>query len=457
MKFKSLYKALFTALIAIGSISCNETLDKLGFSIQPEGDRLSMGVDTLELEAKTVQVDSIFSRTTYPILGEYTDPVFGKIKADYAGEFYFSEAAGFKDGAVIDSVRLKVSYTSIIGDSLAPMGLSVYEVVKPLERDRDYVHYNPEAYADMSSPLGTTVFSGKNATYTTETYTSGTVSQQVTIYEINVPMPKSLGERFLTEYQKPGHGKLADSDTFKDFFPGVYITTTFGSSTILNVNLTSFHVHYHYLDKGGSSEKTDTTRTDQMQLNITPEVTQMNYVQNKNDQMLAPNTEHTFVKSPAGVNTEVTFPFSKIHDRLNKQALNLANFTVYAMPDAFEDETVKLSPPQYLLLINKDSLQGFFENRKLPDNKTSFISSAFDTNSYSYNFGNISAMVNHYNEQITNPFDLKFYLIPVDMTSSTDQYNREIITAVYNQMMPAAVMLDKRKGSLKLNMIFSSF
>lgn len=456
MKLQTLYKALFITFIAISVIACNDTLDQVGFTIQPGQDRLAVGVDTLELDARTVQSDAVFSKTKYPVLGEYIDPVFGSIKSDYAGEFYFPESSSFKDGAVIDSVRLKISYTSIIGDSLAPMGLSVYEIVKPLPKNNDYTDINPKDYSNMASPMGTAIFSGKNSTWRTETYSSGRTTQTVTIYEINVPLPHELGEKFLTEYKKPGHGKLVNTNTFKEFFPGLYVTTTFGNSTILNVNLTSFHIHYHYLDKGGSSKNTDTIRTSQMRLNITPEVTQINYIENNNDQLLAESTEHTFVKSPAGVNTELHFPFSKLHAKLEAQALSLANLTIYALPEALENQTVKLSPPRHLLLVNKDSLEGFFENRKLPDNRTSFLSSAFDPNTYSYGFGNISAMVNHYNELNTNAFDLTYYLIPVDATISTDSYNQQSLTAIYNQMMPTAVMLDKRKGSLKLNMIFSS-
>lgn len=455
MKLQTLYKSLFIIIVAISFIACNDTLDQVGFTIQPGQDKLSVSVDTLELEARTIQVDSIFSKTKYPVLGEYIDPVFGTIKSDYAGEFYFHESSSFRDGAVIDSVRVKVSYSSIIGDSLAPMGLSVYEIIKPLPKNNHFTNIDPKLYSNMSAPLGTAIFTGKNATWTTETYSSGYNTQSVTVYEINVKLPKEIGEKFLTEYNKPGHGKLVNTDTFKEFFPGLYITTTFGNSTILNVNLTSFHIHYHYVDKGGSSQKTDTVRTDQMRLNITPEVTQINYVENNNDQMLTPSTEHTFIKSPAGVNTEIKFPFSTINTKLEAQALSQANLTIYALPDVLEDETVKLTPPQYLLLVNKDSIEGFFENRRLPDNRTSFISSAFNTSTYSYNFGNISAMVNHYNEVNKGPFDLTYYLIPVDATIGSDSYGRETITAIYNQMKPTAVMLDKRKGSLKLNMIFS--
>lgn len=464
MKPRSLYKVLFVTFVAFLTISCNDTLDQLGFSVQPGNDRLTVGIDTLRLQARTVQVDSMFAKTRYPVLGEYLDPVFGSIKSEYIGEFYLPNGTSFKEGAIIDSVRAVVSYTTIMGDSLAPMQLSVYEVTKSLKDATDYTHINPRDYADMSAPLGTQLFTGKNTTYRTETYTSGYTTESYRVYDINVKLPLEIGEKFLSEHNKPGHGLLANTDSFREFFPGLYFTTSFGNSTILSVNLTSLYVHYHYLDVGGSSQNQDTVRTDAFRLNITPEVTQVNYIENKNEQLLNDSDTHTYVKSPAGVNTEITFPLSdpEIHEKLKSQALNLANFTVYAMPEPTEDPMVKLSPPQYLLLVNKDSLDGFFEQRKLRDGVTSFLSDAFDATTYSYKFNNISTMINYYNQESGGePFDLVYYLIPVDITQTTSQTgygsSSQVLTAIHNQMWPTAAVLDTRVGNLKLELIFSSF
>jgi len=463
MKLTSLYQAIIVTFVALLALSCNDTLDQVGFTVQPGKDRLKVGVDTLFMQARTIQVDSMFAKTKYPVLGEYIDPVFGSIKSDYIGEFYFPEGSGFKTGATIDSVRVVVSYSTMMGDSLAPMELSVYEVTKSLQGVNNYTHHDPANYADMSAPLGKEVFTGKNRTYRTETYTSGYSSQEYKVYDINVKLPYQLGEKFLNEYKKPGHGQMVNADTFRKFFPGLYFTTTFGNSTMLNVSFTSFYVHYHYLDPKGSSTKQDTIRTDAMRLYITPEVTQLNHIKNDNGQLLEPNASHTYVKSPAGVNTEIIFPLSELNNKLKSQALNLAKFTIYAMPDAIENPMVKLSPPDYLLLVNKDSLAGFFEKKKLPDNITSFLSAKFDASTYSYNFNNISTMINHYNEELNGaPFDLTYYLIPVDATIVTSQQSyyssgSQSPTDVFNQLWPTAAMLDKREGNLKLELIFSNF
>lgn len=464
MKLKSLYKVLFLTFVAFLAISCNDTLDQVGFTIQPGKDRLSVGIDTLQLHARTVQVDSVFSKTNYPVLGEYIDPVFGSIKSEYIGEFYLPSGTGFKQGAIIDSVKAVVSYRTIMGDSIAPMELSVFEVNKSLSGVDDFTNVNPREFADMSAPLGVESFTGRNSTYRTITQTGNNMSTiSYRLYEIHVDLPNNLGEKFLTEYRKPGHGEMYETDSFRRFFPGLYFTTTFGNSTIISVDLTSLYVHYHYLDEAGSSNGQDTIRTDAFRLNITPEVRQLNHISNKNDDLLVENPTHTYIKSPAGVNTEITFPISEIHDRLKEQALNLVNFTVYALPEATENQLVKLNPPNYLLLVNRDSLDGFFENRKLRDNVTSFMSEQFDPTTYSYKFNNISTMLNYYNEEFDGePYDLVYYLIPVDATFTSvqqSQYSQpaQVLTSIQNQMWPTATMLDKREGNLQLELIFSNF
>lgn len=460
MKLKTIYKLLIITFVTILSVSCNDTLDQVGFTIQPGKDRLAVGIDTLQLQARTVQVDSMFGETNYPVLGEYADPVFGSIKSEYIAEFYLPKGMDFKEGAIIDSVRVEVAYTSIVGDSIAPMRLSVYKVAKSLKGFADYTNVDPKKFADMSAPLGEQIFTGRNSTYRNRSFTAedySTVNYKE--YYINVEIPDSIGESFLTEYKKPGNGKLSDTDTFREFFPGLYFTTSFGNSTILSADMTSLFIYYKYNDVKGSSTGQDTIRTGVFKLNNTPEVRQINHIESNNIELLKDNPTYTYIKSPAGVNTELKFPISEIHENLQSKALNLVNFTVYALPDASDNEMVKLSPPDYLLLINKDSLNGFFENRKLRDNVTSFLSEKFDASTYSYKFNNISSLINYYNQANDGePYDLVYYLIPVEATYSTVQQgysSQQMLTKIQNLMWPTATVLDKREGSLQLELIFS--
>ena len=464
MKLSNLHKALIIAALAIVVIACNDMLDDIGVSQLPERDRMSVGVDTLELSARTVAMTDVFARTRRPVLGEYIDPIFGSIKSEFIGGFFLHNGAGFTEGAVIDSVRVLLSYTTFMGDSLAPMRLSVYRANRSLRNLENMTNINPQDYADMSAPLGQRTFTGRNSIFRIETIPVGMGVEEIRVNEIPVMLPIQIGEDFLAEYLRPNRGMMASNDLFNEFFHGLYFTTTFGNSTLIAVNSTSLFVHYHYLDVGGSSTQQDTIRTNALRLNITPEVTQVNTVQTNSAHLLEPNEEFTFIKSPAGVKTEIQFPILQVYNDLQGQVLNLADFTVFAIPDAMEHITVRLNPPTHLLLINSDSLAGFFERRMLPDNRTSFLSDRFDTQTFSYRFSNISAMLNHYMQEFD--FDesdyLNYYLIPVEATTvmqggSPWAPGTPVLSAIHNQMWPTATVLDKRPGSMRLSLIFSDF
>lgn len=454
MKYKKLIKATLLTLIVL-IYSCDDSLKNLGFTIQPNTDRITVGTDSLFIKARTVSVDSLlpegmFAKTKNPVLGVYKDSIFGTIKSDYVGQFYYPEGKNFPEGAIIDSVKVAVFYTSWKGDSIAPIELSVYEVNKSLPTGSHYTKFDPTQYVDMSAPIGSSVFTAGNV----EVPLSERLDPDY-YHRAFVDLPKSIGERIyqLSEDFSEA-GKVLDTDIFREYFKGLYLTTSFGSGSILKLDHTYLYLHFHYLDKKGSSTKQDTIRTGNTILNTTPEVIQINQIRNKNDKLLEANDDYAFIKSPAGVFTEITFPFSEKASKLNNQALNLAKFSVTALPERDVNKKHKLDPSPYLLLVNKDDMKEFFEKRKVPDNVTSFYAQ-LDPTTYTYNFGNLSAMVNYYKEKNEGAVkDLVFLLVPVDL-AITNVQNQSSITGVYNQMTPTATTILKSPAKMKMDLVFS--
>ena len=442
----SIYLLVLVALI----YSCDDSLKNLGFTIQPESDRITVGTDTLFLKARTISVDSllpegIFAKTKNPVLGEYKDPLFGSIKSDYVGEFYYPEGAKFPKGAIVDSMQVAVFYNSWQGDSLAPIQLSVYEINKSLPTFSHYTNFDPTGYVNMSAPIGKTVFTAANI----EVPVAERESREY-YHRAIAKLPKSLGEKIVDISKKDS----IDTDSFKEYFKGLYITTDFGSGAIMTVDHTYLFVYFHYLDEKGSSTKTDTIRSGSMTLNTTPEVIQINQIKNNNDKLLEENDEFVYVKSPAGVFTEIVFPFSEKADKLNNQALNLAKLSITSLPERDSNKKFILKPSPYMLLVNKDDLKEFFEKRKAPDNITSFYAQ-LDGTSHSYNFGNLSAMINHYKKENDGKIkDLTYVLVPIAMDISNIQ-GQASVTAVYNQMTPTATTIFKTPDKMRMEMIFS--
>lgn len=450
MKLKTLYMLLLAFFVLVMA-SCDDTVKEVGFTIQPEKDGVSVGSDTLQLTASTMQVDKIFAKTKSPVLGEYVDPVYGTIKSDYVGEFYFPEGLAFESGSVIDSVELAVSYLSWVGDSLAPMQITAYEVTKKLPSTQFYTDFSPAGYYDPTKILGQHTYSVKSSEH--QTYSSASDIR----YIMSIKLPDNrLGQRMLDNPQS-----LKNPEAFNDFFKGVYITTTFGAGTVFNVEATRLFVHYHYPGKTKDG-KSDSTYVSTLGVGITPEVSQINSIQNENSQLLTPNSEYTYLKSPAGVITEITFPFSQIADKLESQALNLAQLTIQTVPDN-STQKFKLSPPPAVLLINKDSLNGFFEKRMMYNNLTTFYATL--DSKYQYNFPNLSSMVNYYKELAADKneklSDMTYLLVPIAITYTTQTdmsgSQQQTPSTISNLMTPAAATISKKPEDLKMSLIFSKF
>ena len=61
---------------------CNDDFSSIGTSIQPGDDTIAVYMDTFQIQATTVQLDSIYARSTSAQLGELYDPLYRIICAN---------------------------------------------------------------------------------------------------------------------------------------------------------------------------------------------------------------------------------------------------------------------------------------------------------------------------------------------------------------------------------------
>ncbi|MFV0418238.1 MAG: DUF4270 domain-containing protein [Dysgonomonas sp.] len=448
MKIKTLLTLAILFVTTI-FIACNDDLNSIGSNIQPGGDDIFVGTDTVFLTARTVSFeDSVYARTVYGLLGEYLDPVVGKIKSDYLCEFYCPKDMAFADRTYsIDSIFLDTEFVYFTGDTVAPMGLSIYEVQNPLKAffftsidPKKYTGENPELY-------GHTSFTIQDV--------PDTVISSTRYRTISTKLKTSLAEGFYNEWKtKPG--TFESSNTLREFFKGVYVTTTFGSGTLINTNYTQIRIHYkNYIRNIANTA--DSTVYSTFKLPVTGEVIQMNHIENEIPNELFQHSDtKTYMKTPAGVYTELTIPLNDIISKAGKnRKINAANLKVKGYTE--EEQKSGLSRPSAILLINKDSLANFFYNRKLHDAKTSFVISR-NTSTNTYDFQNIASIVNHYTEYYKDQDklpDLKYLMIPISF--SYVQGSTSTISDIYNQMYPTSAILRTDKENLKMPIIFSEY
>jgi len=219
-------------ILGIIFYSCDDTISRVGLGIQPDEDKISVFDTTVLIGARTIEVDSVYAKTIYGMLGEIYDPSYGVIKSSYICQYYpsigFVNIDEIIDGK-IDSVRLIVSYVNFYGDSLAPMEATIYPVNKALG-DHYYTNADPKDFCDMDNPLAKYSYTARNLNVSEEI-----LQQNGWLYFLSIPLPDEIGQEYLEKVKKNDLPSLED---FLDFFPGTYITTTFGTGSMLPIDAT---------------------------------------------------------------------------------------------------------------------------------------------------------------------------------------------------------------------------
>lgn len=449
LHFKTLTIAcsLLTGLL-LGA--CDDDLTGVGTTIQPPEDLITVYTDTFQLKASTVKLDSVFAKTSDCLLGEMYDPVYGNIKADFLCQFYCEEGFQFAKTPYkgkIDSVALVIFYPnqSWYGDSLAPMQVSVYPIDRPLKRNF-YTNDDPTIYCDMSKPYGVAMYSPHDMTVTDSIrYLEDSNGNLTYVPSVRVNLPLELGQQFYDEtINNPG--SFANQESFNAFFPGVYVTNTYGSGNLIKTygDYIELHVYYNHSELDTQGEDSLIYRYEVFA--TSKEVVQINRFENSHfDHLLEDQGTHTYVKSPAGVCTKLVVPTTQISNTLdvNDRFINGFSLELKYLPED-ERDFIAYYPPNYLLLLPEDSVTSFFEKGNVENNRTSFLSYMYDySNSltstsasyYGYNsstrtytFGNISTVLK---EHINNSPDEDLRLLVVPVTRDYGTYSSGYYSSYY--------------------------
>ena len=128
----------------------------------------------------------------------------------------------------------------------------------------------------------------------------------------------------------------------------------------------------------------------------TPEVLQTIRITNEQEKLneLAEDNSCTYLKSPAGLFTEVTIPVENIMNGHAKDSLLAASLSFQRINSEITDNTA-LTIPKNVLLICKDSVNNFFAEDALADNVTSFTTAYSNSSQNVYVFSDLSPLITH--------------------------------------------------------------
>ncbi|MDR0834072.1 MAG: DUF4270 domain-containing protein [Candidatus Symbiothrix sp.] len=473
MKLNSIFAALLLGIFCLSSCD-QDTLDEVGTGVQPGSDKIVVTSDSFDVAGSTIAMNTIYAKSIFGLLGKLSDPFYGTTEGGYICQYYPSEGfyLDYMVGNTVDSVQLKILYTTYIGDSIAPMEVSVYPVNKPLTPDY-YTNVDPTQFCDMNTVLGKQVYTPRDMTITDSAY-NATASGYYRALSIN--LPAELGNALLAEYKKPNHGAYSSPEAMAAFFPGTYLKSTFGTGSMLNIEKTAIYIYYQreYTTQDVNKEDSIYIGTGASMLTVTKEVVQQNHYTNSGDgSLLTPSADKMYLKTPAGVCAQLTIDVQQIMNKMANRKLSNVSLDIKAYPKEYTTDfnfefpglntmnTLNTTRSK-LLLIEKDSVQTFFEGQKTADN-SSYYFSTFNTISYSYLYPNIAnvvqRMINKALEEKKTPEPLQLLLIPVQVSYSVDQssyYTTSYVDyATSNYLAPSAVSLKKGLGDLKIRVVAS--
>jgi hypothetical protein len=111
------------------------------------------------------------------------------------------------------------------------------------------------------------------------------------------------------------------------------------------------------------------------------------------------------------------------------------------MNDVSELSDDLLMEPQNLLILEKDSLYSFFENRDLPNNVASYLA-VYNSSKNTYTFNNISGMINQMYAKRNQSKDWnKAVIVPVQVVTASSSSSSTSVAGVSNELKVVSVRL----------------
>ena len=463
MKLKYLYIGLLSALI----YSCDDATTGIGDSTIAAGDSISAGVSVYDVYTRSILADSVYARTSTAYLGKYTDPHFGEFSADFITQFNCTDNFEFPETIQeITSINMRMFYDSYFGDATNAMRMQIDtldKVIPEKELSTFYTSVDPtQYYNENSNPVARKAFAARGASASDTTiinYDNYGKPIPYSYYWQDIKLPLSLGQHMYNKY-KEDKNNYKNAETFiKNVLKGFYVHCTHGDGTILYINDMQLHLNFKYLIES-SSGKVDSLVNGSTIFAATKEVIQANHFQNSDRlKELVKEKDYTYLKTPAGIFTEVTLPIEEIAEMHMRDTLNAASITFTRYNEKSESK-YPMGIPQTLLMVRKCDMHKFFEKNETYDDQTSFIAQYVGSSetANTYSFPNISPLITQcINEKQASKNDAdwnKVVLIPVK--TETDS-NGSIIGLKSNLDMESACLVGGEKNPIKMQILYTTF
>ena len=454
---------LLTVLViaALTFAACDDTTEGIGGSITNKIDNINISDSAFNVTTKSIVAGAVLSRNNTGLIGKMKDPETGNyVKGDYMTQLsvlptfsvdtldYIKQANGGSIEA--DSCYLLVSYNASYGDTIAPMKVTAYEMTKPMAEDQEY-YSNYDAFEKG--------WVNENNQHWSSNYNLSNTSD-VKNFKIYLNKEyknkkdgktyKNYGSYIMQTYAEHPEYFKTNFKFLHNVCPGFYIKNVGGTGNmakIWNTELIFYWTRKKTIKAKDGVKDSTAVSIGYNRFDGTEEVLQLNKIENdtENLEQLASQDQEkcTYLKSPAGIFTEVTLPIKDIMKGHEKDTLNTATISFPRLNNENEDNPYNFATPSTILMVQKDSLQSFFEKSKLADNRTSYTASYSSTGTYknAYTFQNIANLVSAmYKNKGKGENWNKVVLVPVNVITTTQGYTT-VISMINHDMSLASTRL----------------
>lgn len=437
--------------------SCDDSTSGIGDFVS-NIDKIEAFSSTYEATSKTYRLESIYSRTNRAYLGKYTDPDFGEYTASFITQINCPEGFEFPEHLQeITSATLELYYTGFYGDSLATLTVQVDELNKVInDEDTDlyYTSYDPSDYYSVDNEIK------EQKSYAAVDLSVSDSLRNSEGYYPNVRI--NLGDKFKTRLQEASNHPEYFKDAYSfinNVLKGFYVHTIQGDGSVIYIQDIWLRINMDYMVES-STGAIDSLIHGSSVLAASKEVLMATNMTNAWSNTLEDETGHTYLKTPAGLCTEIALPINDIYESHKNDTLNSVTLSIkkyrYINEENADKSQYKMGVPQNILMVRKGDMNDFFEKNKTYDNETSFLGT-YDSSTNSYTFSKLNRLISHIfteKRQGNNEAD-RDVVVLIPVTTETDTEGN-IIGVSHDMEVNAARLFGGEDGEkLKMEVIYT--
>ena len=413
---KKIFIYVIIALVACITSCKND--ESVGITIQPQEDEIIIASDTFLIESENYYVPAISAQADSMILGEFYSAKYGTTKAELL--LQIAPPIGYKFPEEKykpepDSLILMMYYNTWFGSAYAPLEFSIYEI------NKQSIDYNTQYLSNLEIGdfCDSTILMGKRLMTSIDLSRADSVKEDTaaTPY-VRYKFDQTQLERFFNMPQDV----YKSEDAFLNEFKGLYITTRYGSSTLICFNQITMCLYYHYTYKKNGQ---DTIVNTSIIFPSNKEVRQLNKFTHPDIEQVAQcHDSINYIKSAAGIYPKIRIPIGKmskrIYSTIGDRQLNVNAAEIIIEDIAYDSTDVFMGMPSYLLALTTDQFDDFIKYNTIPTaTDTTAIIANYSSSKKGYKL-DLAYFITKYlrNQTVEEDDVIEMILMPVNIEST---------------------------------------